>query len=233
MQSGQHHPKPMSCVKGRPLIYHIMKTYEKYGFNDFILPLGYKGDMIRDYFLNYELNNCNIMKETATNKITVLGNCDDFKVTMVNTGLETMTGARIKRVSQYIDGDVFMVTYGDGLADVDIQKLLAFHKAKGKIGTLTGIKKKSQYGILEIKNDIAISFKEKTTTEGIINGGYFVFNREFLDYLDSKEGCVLEQEPIRALIKNKELAVYMHDGLWLSVDTPKDLEYANQVWEEV
>lgn len=232
MQSGQNHPKSMSWVNGKPLINHIMKTYAKYGFNDFILPLGYKGDMIRDYFLNYELNNCNIMKETVTNKTTILGNCDNFKVTMVNTGLETMTGARIKRVSQYIDGDVFMVTYGDGLADVDINKLIAFHKAKGKIGTLTGIKKKSQYGILEVQNDIALSFKEKNTTEGVINGGYFVFNIAFLDYLDSKESCVLEEEPIKKLIKDKELAVYMHDGLWLSVDTPKDLEYANQVWKE-
>jgi len=232
MQSGQSHPKPMSKVNGKPLIYHIMQTYAKYGFNEFILPLGYKGEMIREYFLNYELNNCSVLKETATNKLTLLGNCDDFKVTMVNTGLETMTGARIKRVSQYLDGDVFMVTYGDGLADIDINKLIEFHMAKEKIGTLTGIRKKTQYGILETKNGVAKSFKEKNTTEGIINGGYFVFNREFLGYLDAHEGCILEEEPIRALINDQELAVYMHDGLWLSVDTPKDLEYANKVWKE-
>lgn len=233
MQSGQDYPKPMSLVNGRPLIYHIMKIYAQYGFNDFILPLGYRGEVIRNYFFNYELNNYHIMKETASNKVTILGGYDNFKITMINAGIDTMTGGRIKKVSQYIDGDTFMVTYGDGLADVEIDKLLAFHKKKGKIGTLTGIHKKSQYGILETKDDIAISFDEKNTTEGIINGGFFVFNREFLDYLDSDDSCVLEQDPIKALIKNNELAVYMHDGMWISVDTPKDLEYANQKWKDI
>jgi len=232
MQFGQDYPKPMAQVNGRPLIYHIMKIYAKYGFNDFILPLGYKGEAIREYFINYELNNCKILKETASNKITVLDGCDDFKVTMVNTGLDTMTGGRIKRVVEYIDGDTFMVTYGDGLSDVDISKLVAFHKKKGKIGTLTGIIKKSQYGILETENDIALSFKEKNTDEGIINGGFFVFNTEFLDYLSESESCILEQEPIDALIEKRDLAIYMHHGLWLSVDTLKDLELANHVWKE-
>ena len=232
MQAGQDYPKPMAQVNGRPLLYHIMKTYAKYGFNEFILPLGYKGDVIRDYFLNYEQFNSPVMKETGSNKITLLEGSDDFKITMVNTGLETMTGARIKQVSQYIDGDTFMVTYGDGLANIDIGKLISFHKEKGKIGTLTGVSKKSQYGILEIENDIALSFKEKSTSDGIINGGFFVFHTEFINYLNTKADCILEEEPIRTLIQNRELSVYMHDGMWISVDTLKDLEYANQVWEE-
>jgi len=232
MQFGQDYPKPMAQVNGRPLLYHVMKTYAKYGFNDFILPLGYKGEAIREYFLNYERNNCEILKDTATNKITILDDCDDFKVTMINTGLDTMTGGRIKRVSKYIDGETFMVTYGDGLADVNISELVAFHKEKGKMATLTGIRKKSQYGILETEDNIAVSFQEKSQEEGIINGGFFVFNTDFLNYLDTEDSCILEQDPIRSLIENRELAVYMHDGMWISVDTRKDLEYANLVWKE-
>ena len=232
MQFGQDYPKPMAQVNGRPLLYHVMKTYAKYGFNDFILPLGYKGEAIREYFLNYERNNCKILKDTATNKITILDDCDDFKVTMINTGLDTMTGGRIKRVSKYIDGETFMVTYGDGLADVNISELVAFHKEKGKMATLTGIRKKSQYGILETEDNIAVSFQEKSQEEGIINGGFFVFNTDFLNYLDTEDSCILEQDPIRSLIENRELAVYMHDGMWISVDTRKDLEYANLVWKE-
>lgn len=230
MQSGQEYPKPMAEVSGKPLIYHIMKTYEKFGFNDFILPLGYKGEVIRQYFINYELNNCNILKEIPTNKIKVLENCDNFKITMIDSGIETMTGARIKRVSKYIDGDTFMVTYGDGLADIDINELIRFHNESGKIATITGIKKKSQYGVLEVNGNIATSFKEKSMDAGIINGGYFVFNRKFLDYLDIEDSCVLEQDPIKALIAHRELAVYMHDGFWISVDTQKDLVFANEMW---
>jgi len=230
MQSGQDYPKPMAQVHGKPLIYHIMKNYLKYGFKDFILPLGYKGNVIRQYFIDYELNNCHIVKEAPSNKISVLGDCDNFKITMIDTGIDTMTGGRVRRVSKYIDGDTFMVTYGDGLSDININKLLEFHKEKGKIATLTGIMKKSQYGVLKIEDDIAKSFNEKSAEDGIINGGFFVFNTKFLDFLGDDDSCILEQEPLNALIEDGELAVYMHDGLWISVDTQKDLETANKVW---
>jgi len=230
MQSGQDYPKPMARINGKPLIYHIMKIYSKYGFNEFILPLGYKGEAIRDYFINYEEKNCNILKETAVNKITVLDDCDNFKVTMIDTGIETMTGARIKRVSKYIDGDTFMVTYGDGLANIDINKLLKCHNDNGKIVTLTGVVKQSQYGTLQVDGDIVNSFSEKETSDGIINGGFFVCNNEFLDYLSDDSSCVLEQEPLKELVKQKQLGVYMHDGIWISVDTLKDLDLANELW---
>jgi len=230
MQSGQEYPKPMAQVHGKPLIYHIIKTYMKFGFNDFILPLGYKGEVIRKYFIDYELNNCHIVKETPSNKISVLDDCDNFKITMVDTGIDTMTGGRIRRVSKYIDGDTFMVTYGDGLADIDMNKLLEFHKEKGKIATLTGVQKKSQYGVLTVENGVATSFKEKSAEDGMINGGFFVFDTKFLDYLDGDDSCILEQGPLNALIEEGELAVYMHDGLWISVDTQKDLDAANNVW---
>jgi len=225
-------PKPMAMVNGKPLLHHIMKIYSKYGYNDFILPLGYKGDKIKEYFMNFEWKNSDFIKTTNENNIQMFDDIDKFKITFINTGISTMTGARIKRVSKYIDTDQFMITYGDGLANINIDELIDFHNKKGKICTVIGVQKKSQYGILGIENDIAISFNEKESIDGIINGGFFVCNKEFLDYLSDDEGCVLEQEPLRKLIADKQLAVYSHNDIWMSVDTYKDLQNANEIWKE-
>jgi len=220
-------PKAMALVKGKPLIYHIMKQYSKYGFNDFILPLGYKGKEIKKYFIEFEMINSNFTKETFKNSISYHNENDNFKVTLIDTGVDNLTASRIKQVGKYIDTDNFMVTYGDGLSDVNISELIKFHKEKGKIATVTGVKKKSQYGSLEVENGIAKTFKEKVAEEQIINGGFFIFKKEFLEYLD--EG-MLEEEPMKKLLEKKELAVFLHEGKWISVDTQKDLITANEVW---
>lgn len=232
MQSGTEDvPKVMSLVNGKPLIYHIMQQYAKYGFNEFILPLGYKGEIIKKYFIDFEWGNSDFTKETYKNILTFHNKGEDFKVTLVDTGQDTLTGSRIKKVSDYIDTDTFMVTYGDGLSDIDISKLIKFHKEKGTIATVTGIKKKSQYGVLKAENGVVNSFKEKTTEEGIINAGFFVFKKEFLNYLTIEPGTMLEEEPMNKLIKEGQLSLYLHDGLWISIDTQKDLLLANEAWE--
>lgn len=228
--ANENMPKPMLLVNGEPLIQHIIKIYMKYGFTDFILPLGYKGEAIKEYFVDYEWRNCNLKKHIGQNEVEFYDCKDNFNIALVDTGLETMTGARIKMVEKYIDNDDFMVTYGDGLSDIRIDELVTFHKNHDKIGTVTGIEKKSQFGTLQVDNDIAVAFNEKQTGIGIINGGFFVFKKEFLNYLSDDPNCILEDKPLFDLIADKQLCVYQHKGLWLSVDTNKDLAYANEIW---
>lgn len=223
-------PKPMLRVNNEPIIKHIIKIYIKHGFKEFILPLGYRGEAIKQYFMDYEWINCDIKKHVGKNSAEFFDCKENFNITLVDTGLETMTGARIKLVERYIDGDDFMVTYGDGLSDVDINKLVEFHKKHGRIGTVTGIDKQSQYGTLKTENDLAIDFDEKKSSIGIINGGFFVFKNEFLNYLSPDVNCILEDSPLLELIKDRQLYVFRHNGLWLSIDTAKDLEEANKVW---
>ncbi len=225
-------PKPMLLVDNKPIIKHIIDLYSKYGFNDFILPLGYKGEAIKQYFIDYEWRNCNIFKTVGGDTVEYFDNNDKFNVTLINTGVETMTGARIKMVKQYIGDEPFMVTYGDGLSNINIDDLLAFHKAKGKIATVTGIAKRSQYGTLRVVDGVATSFEEKKAKIGIINGGFFVFENKIMDYLSDEPTCVLEQDPMEKLVANGELSVYTHKGMWISIDTPKDLMYANEIWRQ-
>ncbi len=230
MQGINDMPKPMQLVNGKPIIHHIMNQYKQYGKNDFVLPIGYKGEKIKQYFIDYEWNNCNFKKSIGANDIELMDCDDDFSITLIDAGLETMTGARIKKMEKYINSDVFMVTYGDALSDIDINKLLEFHKKSGKIATVTGIRKKSQYGILEIEGNLATSFSEKSAEDGIINGGFFVFSRKMFDYLGDDINCVLEEKPLQKLISDQQLSVYMHEGFWLSIDTQKDLQEANKIW---
>lgn len=154
-----------------------------------------------------------------------------WKITFIDTGTDTMTGGRIQQARQYIGEETFLLTYGDGLANIDIRKLLDFHRQKGKIATVTGISKKSQYGTLVVENNLAVSFQEKSQIEGIINGGFFVFNKEIFDYLKDDSGCILEQEPMINLAKDRQLAVYSHDGFWTAMDTYKDIQNANEIWK--
>ncbi len=223
-------PKPMLIVNEEPLIQHIIKIYLKYGFNEFILPLGYRGDAIKQYFIDYEWRNCDVLKRVGENTIEFYNCKDKFNIILADTGLETMTGARIKLVEKYIGDDDFMVTYGDGLSDINITSLIKFHRQHGKIGTVTGIEKKSQYGTLKIEDGIAVDFNEKKDSVGIINGGFFVFRNEFLDYLSYDQNCILEDEPLFNLINDRQLSVYRHNGFWISIDTSKDLALANEVW---
>lgn len=230
LASTDNSPKPLAMVNGRPLIWHIMKIYMKYGINDFILPLGFGGEKIKEYFWNYEWKNQNFIKDNIKNKIELLNRRENWKITFVDTGITTMTGGRIKKIESYINEDTFMLTYGDGLSDINIEQLLKFHQDRGKIATVTGIERRSQYGVLTVENSIAKAFEEKSTLDGIINGGFFVLNTKVFEFIEDSESCVFEQGPLKNLTSKGELAVYIHKGYWMAVDTYKDLITANKTW---
>lgn len=229
----EYRPKPMVQIGNRPILWHIMKIYAYYGFKDFIICLGYKGNMIKEYFLNYEMMNNDFTIQLGKNKkIDVHGNNnEDWNVSLVDTGEESLTGSRVKRIEKYIDEDTFMLTYGDGLANINIKELLKFHQSHGKIGTITGVQRSSQFGEITIDGDQIIEFNEKPdTTEGFVSGGFFVFNKEFFDYLKLDENCILEREPLENLAKDNELMVYRNKGFWQCVDTYRELELMNNLW---
>lgn len=229
-------PKPLVEIGNRPILWHIMKTYSYYGFKDFILCLGYKGDMIKDYFLNYEaMNNDFTINLSNRNKI-IFHNAHlerDWNVTLVNTGDCTQTGGRIKRIEEYINGDNFMVTYGDGVGNINIKELLKFHKQSGRLGTLTGVHPSSRFGELLIKGKNIVQFNEKPqVSQGFINGGFFVFKKKFFSCLSNNENCTLEHEPLVKLSSARELAVFRHNGFWQCMDTQRELNILNNLWNE-
>jgi glucose-1-phosphate cytidylyltransferase len=228
-------PKPMIDIGGMPILWHIMKTYAVHGFNEFVLCLGYKGEQIKEYFYNYEMLSNDFTIELGTKNIDIYPKHSEkgWKVTLVDTGVEAMTGARIKRIEEYIDTDTFMLTYGDGVADIDIKALLVYHKQHGKIGTVTGVVPPSRYGELVISGDHVMSFMEKPEeTKDSISGGYFVFNKNIFKYLVDKNDCVLEKEPLRKLAEKGELKVYRHKGFWQCMDTYRDYKYLQSLWKK-
>ncbi len=230
-------PKPLAIVKGRPIIWHIMKHYSSYGYNDFILPLGYKGEIIKKYFSDRNVfaasfDNVGEHYETEKGRERKRYN-DQWNITFVDTGEETMTGARVKMMEEYIKGEQFLLTYGDGLADVNIKDLVDYHEAMGKMVTVTGVDYKSNYGILKVKNGVAVSFEEKPKLNHIINGGFFVCNREAFSYLTKDTGCILENTLLVEMANKGELAVYKHNGYWIGIDTCKDLEEANMLLQNM
>jgi glucose-1-phosphate cytidylyltransferase len=217
-------PKPMVIVGNKPLLWHIMKIYSHYGFKDFILCLGYKGEMIKEYFSQSKLmSNDSLLNSNDKKEI------ESWNITLADTGLETNTGGRIKKIEKYINEDNFMVTYGDGVADINIKSLLNYHLTKNKIATLTSIQPMSRFGIIEFDNEGTItSFKEKPKLDGWISGGFFVFKKGIFDYL--KENDILEEEPLKKLARDKQLSAYLHQGFWECMDTFKDLQRLNQFW---
>lgn len=228
-------PKPMVEIGGYPILWHIMKTYAHYGHQEFVLCLGYKGNMIKEYFYNYEMLENDFTVELGTKNIKVHKAHDEagWKVTLVDTGKTAMTGARVKRVQDYVDGDLFMLTYGDGVIDLDINRLLEFHKSHGKIGTVTGVFPQSRYGELLIEDDHVLSFEEKPQDhKNSISGGYFVFNRKIFDYLKADDACVLEKDALQKLAADGELKVFVHDGFWQCMDTFRDYQYLQKIWNE-
>jgi len=228
-------PKPMVGIGGKPILWHIMKTYAHYGFKDFVLCLGYKGELIKEYFLNYEsLNNDFTIELGPEKKVTMhnTSNESDWSITMSNTGRDALKGARLKKIEKYISEDIFMVTYGDGVGDIDITKLVDFHSSHGKIATVTGVRPPSLFGELLVEEGKALSFSEKPqTSAGLINGGFFVFNREFFDRLSIDDNCDFERGPLEKLADLGEMMVYNHDGMWACMDTYRDMEYLNKLWE--
>ena len=232
----EENPKALISIGGRPIIWHIMNIYYSYGFNDFILPIGYKGEKIKEYFIGSQWRNNDFVIDNRENdfKITILQDSEKWRITFIDTGEETMTGSRIKWVEPYIKENEFMLTYGDGLADININDLLTYHRHRGKIATMTGIKSNSQYGMLEVCDGIAHKFVEKPETDQIINGGFFVLNKQIFDYIYDDEGkCIFEQEPLSKLVKDKQLAVYSHEGFWMAVDTYKDYLAINENWDSI
>lgn len=228
-------PKPMLEIGGMPIVWHIMKTYAHYAIRDFILCLGYKGEVIKDYFYNYEIRSNDFTIELGTKQIDIHPRHSEkgWKVTLVDTGLNTMTGARIKRIEKYINDDTFMLTYGDGVTDLNINDLLSFHKDHGKIGTITGVNPPSRYGELCLYDDQVISFAEKPEIGlNSINGGYFVFNRKFLSYLKDEDSCVLEKQALEKLASDGELKVFQHKGFWQCMDTYRDYMYLTELWQK-
>lgn len=228
----EYKPKPMVEIGGRPVLWHIMKIYARYGFTDFILCLGYKGSVIKEYFLSYEMmcNDCTVQLGQK-NRITYQSNHQeqDFNITLVDTGLHTMTGGRIKRIEPYIRSNKLMVTYGDGLADVDVSEIVKFHDAHGKVATLTATMPPSRFGILDLGDQGKVNhFREKVSTEWI-NGGFFVFDRKIFDYLDTE--CILEKTPMETLAEKGQLMAYRHDGFWIGMDTYREYEALNQMWD--
>lgn len=229
-------PKPMVEIGGKPILWHIMKIYSHYGIKDFVLSLGYKGEMIKEYFYNYEILTNDFTIELG-NKINIEMHSNneekDWRITLADTGDKALKGARLKRVQKYVNDDTFMLTYGDGVAEVDINALLAFHKKHGKLVTVTGINPAARFGELKIKGNQVESFSEKPRdSEGLINGGFFVFNKGIFDYLSADENCDLEIGPLEKIAGEGQLMVYKHRGFWACMDTIRDMEYLNNLWVE-
>lgn len=216
-------PKPLVEVAGRPLIWYIMKIYASQGFNEFVVTCGYKGDKLKEYFMNMSSNTNDYQINTSTNKIKILkDNSPDWSITLIDTGLNTLTGGRIKRVADYLDGDTFMLTYGDGVADIDLHKLIAFHKNHGKKATLTAIKM-PRYGIVNLSNTgKVIAFQEKRTDNApLANGGFMVLSKAVIDYIEG-DNVAFETTPMEKLIETNELYAYRHEGFWKCVDSLRD-----------
>lgn len=227
-------PKPMVRIGERPILWHIMRTYAHYGFKDFIISCGYRADVIKDYFLNFDTYNYDFTVELDNMRTTLHAHPAEqgWRVTVADTGLNTLKGARIKRVERYLD-DITMLTYGDGVADIDLNALLRFHKRHGRMLTVTGVHPPSRFGELVVANGLATNFEEKAqTSSGLINGGYMVFNRAFLNLLSADENCDLETGIMRELTRRGEVMVYQHPGNWACVDHERDMVYLNRLWKE-
>jgi glucose-1-phosphate cytidylyltransferase len=222
-------------IGGRPILWHIMKTYAHYGFREFVLCLGYRGNTIKEYFLNYEAMNNDFsicLGEKSRIRYHDSHGEQNFTVTLADTGLECMTGGRVRKVKQYVDGDTFLLTYGDGLADVDVCRILEFHKNHGKLATVTTVAPISRFGILELaKDDRVTRFTEKPRSEGWMSAGYFVLDRRVFDYLGGDD-CIFEREPLERLAADGQLVAYRHDGFFYAMDTFREYQHLNELWSK-
>jgi len=228
-------PKPMVLIGGKPILWHIMKIYSHYGLHDFVILLGYKGYYIKEYFANYFLHQSDITIDLQNNHMTVHNNTSEpWKVTLVDTGLDAMTGSRIKRAESYLRDETFLLTYGDGVADVDILQTISFHKQHKKTLTMTAIQPEARFGNLDFGDNAQVKrFTEKPRNEGgWINGGFFVCEPNIFHYLKEDDQCVFEQRPLQQMAKDNELMAYKHDGFWQCMDTLRDNQKLNQMWKE-
>lgn len=226
-------PKPMVEIGGKPILWHIMKIYSAHGINDFVILLGYKGYYIKEYFANYFLHQSDVTIDLKENGIEVINNSSEpWKVTLLDTGLDTMTGGRIKRAQKYLGDEPFMLTYGDGVADINIKELLKFHKSHGKLLTMTSAQPDGRFGALDIDDKNKVNeFKEKPKGDGSwINAGYFVCEPGVLEYITEGDGTIFEQSPLKKMAENGEIFTYKHDSFWMPMDTIRDKNVLNDLW---
>jgi glucose-1-phosphate cytidylyltransferase len=227
-------PKPMVEIGGKPILWHIMKTYSSFGFNDFVVCLGYKGFFIKEYFANYFLHQTDVTIDLANNAMEFhKSSSENWKISLIDTGKDSMTGGRIKRIQPFIGNEPFMLTYGDGVSDVDISKLVSFHQNHGKLLTVTSIQPTGRFGALEFdeSSQKVSSFYEKPKGDGIwINGGYFVCQPEVFDYIKKGDSTIWEQEPLQNIASDGQLMGYKHEGFWSPMDTLKDKQDLNELW---
>jgi len=225
-------PKPMVEIGGKPILWHIMKVFAFHGITDFVICVGYRGNVIKEYFLNYEALNNDFTVHLGNKHDVVYHDThleSDWRVTVVDTGLETQTGGRVKRIEPFID-DTFVVTYGDGLADIDVGALIAFHRSHGRVATVTAVQPTSRFGLLNLDQNARVAtFNEKPQTDDWVNGGFFVFERGVFDYLD--DACTLEREPLATLTRAEQLMASRHTGFWQPMDTHREFTLLNELWE--
>ncbi len=227
-------PKPMIEIGGQPILWHIMKIYSHFGYNDFIICLGYKGYMIKEYFADYFLHTSDVTFDLAKNSMEVHRNYSEpWKVTLIDTGLNTMTGSRLKKVQPYVGKEPFLLTYGDGVSDVNIKELVDFHHDHGKLATMTAIQPEGRFGILDFEGNRIKAFREKSPNDtGWINGGFMVFQPEIFNYIDPESNDItLEREPMETLAKENQLMAYKHSGFWQCMDTQRDKKKLEELWE--
>lgn len=225
-------PKPMIEVGEKPILWHIMKHYSQYGYNEFVICLGYKQYVVKEFFADYFLHTSDVTFDLTTNSMKVHNNyAEPWKVTLIDTGLHTMTGGRVKRIREYVGNEPFMLTYGDGVSDIDLKELEAFHRAHGKIATISAVNVGQRFGVLDMDGSGQIhSFREKNDSDGgVINGGFMIMNPEVFDYIEG-DTTVLEKEPLENLAKNGELMAYHHTGFWKCMDTQRDKMQLEEMW---
>ncbi len=226
-------PKPMVEIGGRPILWHIMKSYSSYGFHEFVICLGYKGDYIKDFFVNYRLRQHSLTVDLTTGQVETHDHepQEPWQVHLLDTGDATLTGGRVRRAAEYLGRRRFMVTYGDGVSDIDIGQLLAFHQAHGKLATISAVRPPARFGGLTMDGDVVLSFDEKPQVgEGWINGGFMVFEPEIADYIQ-EDSTILERFPLEKLAEDGQLAAYKHDSFWQCVDTVRDLALLRETWD--
>ena len=224
-------PKPMIEIGGKPILWHIMKTYASYGINEFVICCGYKGYIVKEYFANYFLHMSDVTFDMKNNSMEVHHKfVEPWKVTVVDTGLDTMTGGRLKRVKEYVDDGTFCFTYGDGLSDIDISKLISFHRNQKTLATVTAVQPPGRFGVLDIQKEKISNFIEKPTGDGSwINGGFFVLEPQVFDYLKDDKS-IWEKEPLEKLAKDNQLSAYKHNGFWQPLDTLRDKNHLDELW---
>ena len=227
-------PKALVEIGGRPILWHLMRVYQHWGYRRFVLCLGYKGEMVKDYFLNYRWRDQDLTIDLKSGRCTPRSREDaveDWEVTLVETGDVANTGARLFRAQRYVEGDTFLFNYCDGLSNVDLDQLVRFHHAKGKVATLTGFHPRSRYGVIQTDAENIVRYwQEKPLSKDLTSGGFFVMNRRIFDYLEDDDGCILETGPLERLAAERELALYTHHDFWYSMDTYKEALTLNELW---